>query len=140
MQTTGGRHTAYLLLGGNLGDRAAWLQRAVECLGRVGAVTKASAVQETEPWGFDHPVPEFLNQVVCLETSLDPEALLQECLRIERELGRERPQDGGYASRNIDIDILLYDTLRRNSPTLVLPHPRLKERPFALELLAQVLP
>lgn len=130
---------AYLLLGSNLGDRALWLQKAVERLGRTGVVTNASAVEETEPWGFDHPVPAFLNQVVCVETALEPEELLQQCLNIEAELGRERPQSGGYASRNIDIDILLYDSITWNSPTLTLPHPRLKERPFALDLLAQVL-
>lgn len=133
-------HTAYLLLGGNLGDRSSLLEAAVRQLALVGRVEACSRMKETEPWGFDQPVPMFLNQVVVLQTELGPEELLTACQQIEQDLGRQRPvaPHAAYQSRTMDIDILLYDTLVCRSATLSLPHPRLHQRAFALELLAQV--
>ena len=140
-------HKAYLLLGSNMGDRALMLERALEELGKIGRITAMSARKETEPWGFEEPVTSFLNQAVCLETALDPEKFMEQCLEIERVLGRKREklqppstEKKTYYSRLIDIDILLYDNLKLNTKQLILPHPRLRERPFAMELLREILP
>lgn len=140
-------HTAYLLLGGNMGNREKMLDRALFELGKTGRIVAVSVKKETEPWGFETPVASFLNQAVCLETLLDPETLMGKCLEIEERLGRTRKDRGGfsfavrtYEPRLIDIDILLYDKLKHQSPRLVIPHPRLRERPFAVELLEEILP
>ena len=143
MERRGITHTAYLLLGGNLGDRAFYVNSAVASLATLGHITAASSLMETEPWGFTEPVPFFLNQVICLETILEPECLLLECQAIEKKLGRKRNQTPGprtYQSRTIDIDILLYDRLHYTSSTLQIPHPRIQERPFSVALLEEVLP
>ncbi|HOG24599.1 MAG: 2-amino-4-hydroxy-6-hydroxymethyldihydropteridine diphosphokinase [Bacteroidales bacterium] len=140
-------HTTYLLTGSNLGDRDALLEQALQALSALGRITAVSPRRETEPWGFTHPVPPFLNQALRLETSLAPEELLDHCLQIEKRLGRIR-QDreahgkGGktYVSRLIDIDILLYDNLIMDTGKLTLPHPHLKDRDFARELLKEILP
>ncbi len=140
-------HIAYLLLGGNLGDRESILSEALLRLRRAGRVLAVSALRETKPWGFDTPVPAFLNQAVRLETELDPESLLVVCLGIEKELGRTRicsqtNKETGrkYVSRPIDIDILLYDRLCYHSENLDIPHPRLLERPFATGLIQEIFP
>ena len=150
-------HTAYLLLGSNLGNRNELLQQALDSMGTLGTVTALSQRKETAPWGFAEDVPPFLNQVVCLQTELQPEPLLTACQAIENELGRDREAEAArskaqradtsrglgkrtYYSRLIDIDILLYDRLQYSSPTLTIPHPGLLERPFAIELLQEILP
>ncbi|HHV03876.1 MAG: 2-amino-4-hydroxy-6-hydroxymethyldihydropteridine diphosphokinase [Bacteroidales bacterium] len=140
-------HKAYLLLGSNMGNREFMLDKALEELEQAGCIAALSSRKETEPWGFNKPVTWFLNQVACMETELDPEELMEQCLEIERKLGRKRESDkalsagrGSYCSRLIDIDILLYDNLKHNTPKLILPHPRLRERPFAMELLQEILP
>lgn len=140
-------HTVYLLLGGNLGDRESNLSEALLRLNRAGRVVAVSALRETEPWGFETRVPAFLNQAVCLETELDPESLLAVCLDIEKELGRIRASGQSnkethrkYASRPIDIDILLYDHLFYHSENLDIPHKRLPERPFAIGLIEEIFP
>lgn len=129
-------HAAYLLLGSNLGDRAATLRRAVEQLGELaGEVTATSALYETAPWGLAEQ-PAFLNQAVQLSTDLPPEALLDLCLHVEQWAGRTRRVR--WDARTLDVDILLYDALVLNSPRLVLPHPSLPERRFALVPLAEI--
>jgi 2-amino-4-hydroxy-6-hydroxymethyldihydropteridine diphosphokinase len=140
-------HTAYLLLGGNMENRDGLLQQALDALGSLGRITAVSTRKETEPWGFSQPVNSFLNQAVCLETELSPEVLMEKCLEIEQKLGRIRKETScspdtpkAYESRLIDIDILLYDRVKRNTQHLILPHPRLKERPFAMALLEEILP
>ncbi len=150
-------HTAYLLLGSNLGNKDVLLQQAIEKLARLGTITALSQRTETAPWGFTEDVPPFLNQAIRLQTSLQPEALLAACQAIEKELGRDRAAEATqakvqeadryrglgkrvYYSRLIDIDILLYDHLQYHSPTLTVPHPRLLERPFAIDLLQEILP
>ncbi|MFA5443442.1 MAG: 2-amino-4-hydroxy-6-hydroxymethyldihydropteridine diphosphokinase [Bacteroidales bacterium] len=140
-------HIAYLLLGGNLENRDRMLQQALDFLRELGQIRSVSKRKETEPWGFTRPVNGFLNQAVCLETELSPEMLLEKCLDIEKKLGRVRIKSSSspdmpksYESRLIDIDILLYDKIKRNTNNLILPHPRLKERPFAIELLKEILP
>ena len=140
-------HTAYLLLGGNMENRDRILQQALDALHELGRIIAVSGRIETEPWGFSKPVNSFLNQAVCLETELDAEMLMEKCLDIEKKLGRIRKEESfspdtpkSYESRLIDIDILLYDRIKTHTKNLVLPHPRLKERPFAIELLEEILP
>ncbi len=126
-----GQHLLYLSLGSNLGDRRALLTEALRLLGeRVGAVEKVSSFIETEPWGFQTP-HKFINACCRLSTTLTPEQCLHETQTIERMLGRkEKTADGTYTDRLIDIDLLLYDELSIQSPTLTIPHPRMAERDF----------
>lgn len=126
----------YLLLGSNLGDRAGHLERAVACLGtRCGRVTARSHVFRTAAWGKTDQ-PEFLNLAIALETTLLPQHLLNTVLEIEKELGRERHEKWG--TRVIDIDILLYNHQVIRSRDLVLPHPQLENRRFALMPLVEI--
>lgn len=129
-------HTAYLLLGSNLGDRAAILRAAVQQLGELaGDIVSASSLYETAPWGLSEQ-PAFLNQAVQISTNLPPETLLDVCLRVEQLAGRKRRVR--WDARTLDVDILLYDALVLDSPRLVVPHPRLPERRFALIPLAEI--
>ncbi len=122
---------AYLALGSNLGERQNNLIQAVDALhaNPYITVTNLSCVYETDPVGFVDQ-PAFLNMVIEIETSLSPEALLQETLQIEQDLGRVRTIRWG--PRLIDIDILLYDNQRVDLPNLQIPHPAMVERSFVL--------
>jgi 2-amino-4-hydroxy-6-hydroxymethyldihydropteridine diphosphokinase len=130
---------AFLGIGSNLGKREDNLRiaigRIVEETGRIEAV---SSVYETEPWGFETD-NLFLNMVVKVETSLEPQALLEALLRIEKSMGRRRDKEF-YSSRIIDIDILFYDDIILNENYLKIPHPHLHERRFVLEPLAEIAP
>ena len=131
---------AYVGLGANLGDRDAALRSAVALLDADADVdvVAVSTVRETEPVGFlDQPA--FLNAAVALDTALEPRALLDRLLEIERELGRTR-SDERYGPRTIDLDLLLYGDERVDEPGLHVPHPRLHERRFALEPLHELDP
>ncbi|MGE5424685.1 MAG: 2-amino-4-hydroxy-6-hydroxymethyldihydropteridine diphosphokinase [Syntrophothermus sp.] len=129
----------YLLLGSNSGNRELLLLEAVRMISeKIGPVADMSPVYETEPWGFRDEI-SFLNQVIKVQTELNPESVLHECLSIERILGRVRVEgQKGYASRIIDIDILLYDDLVINEKELVVPHPRMHLRKFTLLPLSDV--
>lgn len=130
-------HKAFLLIGGNLGDRFRMLETALWHIGnKLGKIATVSRVFETAPWGFTHETP-FLNQAVEVETSLSPHDLLLGILEIERSMGRVR--DGAqWKERIIDIDILFYDNIVLNDKKLRIPHPYLHERRFALEPLADI--
>ena len=129
-----------LLLGGNTGDPAMELDRAEVLVGeRVGEVVARSRDHWTEPWGFSDP-RLFQNRALIVETVKPPRDALDECLAIEWLLGRVRPTDGAPVSRNIDIDILLIGDQVIELPGLVVPHPRLHLRRFALAPLADILP
>lgn len=129
-------HTAYLLLGSNLGDRVVTLHRALVALAaRAGRLVAVSGVYETAAWGLEAQ-PAFLNQAVQLSTDLTPEQLLTACQQVEAELGRERLELWG--PRTLDVDILLYDELVQQTEQLTIPHPRLPERRFALVPLADI--
>ena len=129
----------YLILGGNIGDRKDFLNRCIDLLrSEVGRVVGLSAVYESEPWGFDDQ-QWFLNQVIEMETDLPPLTLLTYIHRIEQTLGRLRA-DNGYRSRTMDIDILLYGNHVINTPELVIPHPRMAERMFVLQPMAELAP
>jgi 2-amino-4-hydroxy-6-hydroxymethyldihydropteridine diphosphokinase len=131
---------AYVGLGANLGDRAATIAAAVEQLGLLPqtSVLRVSSLRETEPVGILDQ-PRFLNGVAALETGLAPRALLDGLLAIERALGRER-SGPRFGPRTIDLDLLLYGAEALDDPGLTVPHPRLHERRFALEPLAELDP
>lgn len=128
----------YLGLGSNLGDREAQLRAAIAALGqREVTVRKSASLYATEPRDFERQ-PWFLNTVIEVRTLLEPEALLQECLEIEKAAGRVRDKTRG--PRPIDIDILLYKDRLINQPNLIVPHPRFRERRFVLIPLAELVP
>lgn len=129
-------HIAYLLTGTNLGDRSAHLQKALEDVEELcGRVVRVSAVFETAAWGKEDQ-PSFLNQAICIRTSLGPRALLEEILAIEKSMGRVRGEK--YGARVIDIDILFFDDVVMHEPGLTIPHPYLHERRFALECMNDI--
>jgi 2-amino-4-hydroxy-6-hydroxymethyldihydropteridine diphosphokinase len=125
---------AYIGLGANLGDREATIRAAVAALPGVVAVSR---LRETDPVGVTDQ-PRFLNGVVALETDLSARELLDRLLEIERELGRERRERWG--PRTIDLDLLVYGEETVDEAGLTVPHPRLHERRFALEPLAELAP
>ncbi len=132
-----GAEKVILLLGSNRGDRQAILERAVALLRqRAGEVTGLSSYYETEPWGFEDPVP-FLNRAVILSTVLGPEALLAVTRGIEQEMGRTRGR-AGYEGRTLDIDILFFGDRILDTPVLQVPHPRMAQRRFVLAPLAEI--
>jgi 2-amino-4-hydroxy-6-hydroxymethyldihydropteridine diphosphokinase len=131
---------AYVGLGANLGDRARTIRAALERLGRVPGVevVAVSSLRETDPVGIEAQ-PRFLNGAAALETELPPRALLDALLTVERELGRTR-EGPRFGPRTIDLDLLLYEDRVVDEPGLTVPHPRLHERGFALEPLAELDP
>jgi 2-amino-4-hydroxy-6-hydroxymethyldihydropteridine diphosphokinase len=129
----------FLLLGTNLGNKEANLKLCKEKLLNRGLLfLKESSVYETEPWGFEHE-ESFYNQVIKAETILPPDELMEMLITIEKELGRIRTTSG-YEARIIDIDILFYDKLVIHSKYLILPHPKMHLRRFALEPLNEIEP
>jgi 2-amino-4-hydroxy-6-hydroxymethyldihydropteridine diphosphokinase len=128
---------AFLLAGSNLGNRKDNLDYAIRSLEAAGTVIKTSSRFETEPIGYLDQ-PWFYNQAIELETSLNPAELLSCCQRIEACCGRIRTFLN--APRTLDLDILLYGDLSINQDDLIIPHPRMTERKFALAPLAQIAP
>jgi 2-amino-4-hydroxy-6-hydroxymethyldihydropteridine diphosphokinase len=131
--------TAYLGLGANLGDRAAAIDAALARLDEAGVrVVARSPLYETDAVAPE-PQPPYLNAAARVDTALPADALLATCLAVERALGRVRPAGRRQAPRVIDIDVLLYgrEVIDR-PPDLVVPHPRLLERPFVRIPLADV--
>lgn len=128
--------TAYLLIGGNLGNRLKNLKQAIELI-EVGAgkIRELSSVYETAAWGKTDQ-PSFLNQVVVLETNISAPDLMTALLAIEEKMGRKRLDR--YGPRIIDIDILLYGEEIHQSGHLKVPHPELQNRRFALVPLAEL--
>lgn len=122
-------HTIYLALGTNTGDRLANLRAAISSLSPQVLVRAESSIYETEPWGYTDQ-PAFLNMALHAETDLPPLELLTHLKLLEQTLGRVPSFRNG--PRLIDMDILFYDDLILETPTLVIPHPRLQERAFVL--------
>ncbi len=133
------RVRAYLSLGANLGDRAQNLGVARASLLAVDGVrmVSCSAVVETTPVDYLEQ-PDFLNQVIGLDTALKPRQLLETCLKIEQQMGRDRESVPRGGPRTIDIDILVYGDTEIDEPGLTIPHARLAERAFLIELCRQV--
>jgi 2-amino-4-hydroxy-6-hydroxymethyldihydropteridine diphosphokinase len=132
---------AYVGMGSNLGDREETLRRALELLAaerglRVAAV---STFRETDPVGYVDQ-PRFLNAACAIETELPPRELLGRLLRVEASLGRVREGIPRYGPRTCDLDLLLYGNETVDEPDLVVPHPRLSQRRFALEPLVELDP
>lgn len=131
-------NTAYLLTGGNMGNRLNNLQQAAEFIQQnCGKIVNRSSIYETEAWGKTDQ-PAFLNQTLQIETDLSPDVLMQSLLDIESSMGRIRTVKMG--PRIIDLDILLIDDMIQTSAMLTIPHPALPLRKFALLPLAEIAP
>ena len=126
-------------LGSNEGDRLELISKAAHAIGAVSGIQlrQMATIIETEPVG--PPQGRYLNTVVELETTISPEALLGALQDIERELGRVKSAQR-WGPRPIDLDLLLYDDRILSAPNLLIPHPRLHDRLFVLEPLAQLAP
>ena len=130
---------AYLGLGSDRGDRAAWLLRGLRELAAAGIrINTVSSIYLTEPVG-DPDLPWFLNCVAEVADPPAPERLLELCLQVEQHCGRRRraPEP---AARCLDLDVLLYDQLVVDGPRLAIPHPRMHERRFVLQPLVEIAP
>jgi len=133
------RERVFVALGSNLGDRAAHLQAGREALGVLPGtrLIAASAIEETAPLaGMDQP--PYLNQMVLLETDLEPRALLQACQTIERREGRQRTERWG--ARTLDLDIVRFGKRQVKESDLIIPHPELPNRDFWRRELAELNP
>jgi 2-amino-4-hydroxy-6-hydroxymethyldihydropteridine diphosphokinase len=140
MGSSRGGVRAYVGLGANLDAREETIRKALDLLGahpRIDVVA-VSTLRETEPWGPVAQQPPFLNGAAAVETSLEPRALLGVLLDVERRLGRVREERWG--PRTIDLDLLVYGDAVVDEPGLTVPHPRLRERAFALEPLVELEP
>ena len=127
-----------IALGSNLGDREDYLRSALDALTPSLDRLRISTFHDTAPVGVG-PQPTFLNAAAVGETSLSARALLETLLAVERDLGRERPFPG--APRTLDLDLILYgDSIIDEAPSLIVPHPRFRERRFVLEPLAEIAP
>ena len=124
-------------LGSNVGDRRRRLDEAVDALAEIGELAAVSSYYETAPLGRTDQA-DFLNAVVLVDTELSARKLLDELLLVERQRGRERRERWG--PRTLDLDILLYGDRTIDEPGLKIPHPRMADRRFVLEPLAEVWP
>lgn len=131
----------YLSLGTNLGEKKEQLDTAIAFINeRAGTVVKQSSYYLTEPWKMqtEH---KFLNAAVCIVTERSPLSLLFTLQQIEKEMGRTRKSSSaGYEDRIIDIDILLYDSIKIDTFELTIPHPLMWKRPFVLKPLTEIYP
>lgn len=129
-------HQVYLLLGVNLGNRFLQLKSAIQEIEvQIGEIVRSSSLYETAAWGVED-VPSYLNQVVVVNSSLEPSELLKVINGIEKKLGRTRSLK--WESRLIDIDILYYDHLVMDTEKLTIPHPYLHFRKFTLVPLVEI--
>jgi 2-amino-4-hydroxy-6-hydroxymethyldihydropteridine diphosphokinase len=133
------RHRACISLGANIGERERTLGLALSMIGRTPgiALLRISSLYATDPVGYLDQ-PEFLNCAAIVETSLDPEALLDVTRAIERELGRKARER--WREREIDIDIILFDDEVIATDRLIIPHPEMEHRAFVLLPLAEIAP
>ena len=129
--------TVYLSLGSNVGDREANLRAAISKLAEIGRVDSVSSFYDTEPIELTSQ-PWFVNCAVKLDTEKMPRQLMAAILALEQEMGRQRKQQKG--PRTIDIDILLFGSSVIDIASLTIPHPRLHERRFVLEPLTEIAP
>ena len=123
----------YISLGSNIGDRVGYLQQAVSLLKAIPEINviSTSSFYESEPWKMNSE-NWFVNAVIQISTNLLPEKLLEECQRIETQLGRKRTAEREYQDRTIDIDILFYNDLIMHTDTLTIPHPHFHKRAFVM--------
>ncbi|HEY1871784.1 MAG TPA: 2-amino-4-hydroxy-6-hydroxymethyldihydropteridine diphosphokinase [Chitinophagaceae bacterium] len=129
-------NNAYLLLGGNIGNREKNFEQAKNLIRQYcGEIVQSSSLYETAAWGKTNQ-PSFLNQALQLGTELNAPGLMEEILKIEEIMGRKRKEK--YGPRIIDIDILLFNDEQYNDPFLKIPHPEMQNRRFALMPLAEI--
>lgn len=129
---------AYLLIGGNVGDRAGQLIHAQKSIGeKCGNILVVSSTYETAAWGKTDQAA-FLNQCLMIETTAEPEELLHQLLEIEKQMGRIRREK--YGPRLIDLDILFYGDKIVDLPRLKIPHPEIQFRRFALAPMLEIAP
>tara|TARA_B100000809_G_C15133968_1_gene529747 strand:+ start:2847 stop:3350 length:504 start_codon:yes stop_codon:yes gene_type:complete len=132
------KNSVVLSLGGNIGDVKEVFMDAISHLKkRIGTINMSSSLYSTKAWGVEAQ-PDFLNQVVVIETELSPFKVLVHCLAIELELGRIRKEK--WHERVIDIDVLFFNDEIIDSEDLILPHPYIQDRNFILYPLAEILP
>lgn len=132
------KHTAYVALGTNLGNRQKNLELALQLLAQNGVrVVKVSTFIETEPYGVTDQ-PNFLNGICQVETDLTPIELLRLLLKLELDMGRVRLRHWG--ERIIDLDLIIYEDQIINTSELILPHPDMTNRDFVLRPLAEIAP
>ncbi len=128
----------YVALGSNIEPRVDFLKRGVAAIDKLGKVIKVSSLYESEPLGFEAEV-NFLNAVLELETKLNPLELLIQLKNIEEACGRKvKSKNGEYESRELDLDIILYDKQIIISDELLIPHPHFTKRKFVLEPLNEI--
>ena len=131
-------NTAYLLVGGNIGEREQNLARARQWIeADCGAIIRASSIYETAAWG-NTAQAAFLNQVLEIHTPLNAKQLIRHVLKVEKKMGRIREEK--YGPRLIDIDILLFNDEIHKTDFLTIPHPKMQNRRFVLEPLAEIAP
>jgi pantoate--beta-alanine ligase len=132
--------TVYIGLGANLGDRESTLRAALAAIdGTPGLrVVAVSSFRETAPVGGPPGQPRYLNAAARLECGLEPRALLERLQAVERDLGRDRAREVRFGPRTVDLDILVFEGREVREPDLVLPHPRMRERAFVMEPLAEL--
>ena len=132
---------SYILFGSNQGDKKALLEQACALINsRCGMLVERSSAYTTEPWGFEAD-EWFLNELLVVETEMEPDDLMEALLGIEAELGRVRkPGQQGYSSRTVDLDILYYGDRIVNTEKVTIPHPLLHLRKFALMPLCEIIP
>ncbi|NJN50351.1 MAG: 2-amino-4-hydroxy-6-hydroxymethyldihydropteridine diphosphokinase [Polaribacter sp.] len=127
----------YLSLGSNMGDKLAHLQNAINSIAtNLGIILKISPIYQTDAWGFEGEA--FYNCCIKLSTYHAPDVLMDKILAIEKKLGRVRSNSENYENRSIDIDILLFDDEIIFSPDVIIPHPKMLERKFVLQPLADI--
>jgi 2-amino-4-hydroxy-6-hydroxymethyldihydropteridine diphosphokinase len=128
----------YLLIGGNMGDRLANIHRAwIEIEMQIGAIIQKSAIYETEAWGLKEQ-PSFYNQAICAQTHFNPKSLLEQLVKIEASMGRQR--DITWGPRTMDLDIIYFNHEIVSIDQLSIPHPRMHQRNFVLTPLVEIAP
>ena len=131
-------NSVYLLLGSNLGDSKSYIENAKSnIIQQIGSITKQSSYYSTAAWGQTEQ-PDFINQVIMVDTYLNASDTLETILAIEANMGRVRKEK--YEPRLIDIDILFFNNDILNSPSLTIPHPLLQDRNFVLQPMNELSP
>jgi 2-amino-4-hydroxy-6-hydroxymethyldihydropteridine diphosphokinase len=132
-------HQVFLSIGGNLGNKRANFDKVYTHIqNELGYIILRSSVYETPAWGFNSEDP-FWNQVLCIETHLNPSEILEKIKKIDAAFGRKRNSEG-YSSREMDVDILYFDDQTINTENLTIPHPLMHKRLFVLVPLAEIAP
>lgn len=131
-------HNCAIALGSNLGDSLATLEAAIETLRQTPGITVAGKSSWYQTKALGPPQPDYFNGAAILQVEMIPQLLLSILLKIENNFGRVRKEHWG--ARSLDLDLLLYDDLILDTPTLQIPHPRMQERAFVLVPLSEIAP